>query len=85
MTYRVLVTARAERELGSVPPPWRARVRAALMALGATPRPPGCVKLVGHDDVWRVRVGPYRIIYAIDDRRRIVVVTSVGHRRDVYR
>ena len=43
------------------------------------------MKLRGVDDVWRARVGDYRILYQIEDERFVVVVISVGHRRDVYR
>jgi mRNA interferase RelE/StbE len=43
------------------------------------------VKLRGADDIWRVRVGDDRILYAIEDERLVVLVVKVGHRRDVYR
>ena len=48
------------------------------------PRPPGCKKLRGKDNLWRVRAGDYRIIYQIDDGRLIVVVVALGHRKDIY-
>jgi len=40
--------------------------------------------LTGSHGLWRIRVGDYRIVYAIDDQRRVVRVAAVGHRRDVY-
>ena len=49
------------------------------------PRPAGCAKLEGAADLWRVRVGDYRIIYTVDDRARTVDVSVVRHRRDAYR
>ena len=60
------------------------RVRDAVRALGADPRPPGCKKLSGRAG-WRIRVGRYRVIYEVEDTVRIVTVLDVGHRRDVYR
>jgi mRNA interferase RelE/StbE len=48
------------------------------------PRGMGAVKLSGHD-AYRVRVGDYRIIYAVLDDRLVVLIVEVGHRRQVYR
>ncbi len=53
--------------------------------LAETPRPPGCRALAGEPDVYRVRVGDYRIVYEVLDERLIVHVVRVGHRREVYR
>lgn len=53
--------------------------------LGQNPRPVGCRKLVGGERDWRVRVGDYRILYEIDDTRKIVHVLHVKHRREAYR
>ena len=61
-----------------------ARIFARLAALEDNPRPPGCKKLRGANDQWRVRVGDYRIIYAISDRERIVDVSAIRHRREAY-
>jgi mRNA interferase RelE/StbE len=53
--------------------------------LGNNPRPPGCRKLVGSKNDWRIRVGDYRVIYEIADAIRIVRVNRVRHHREVYR
>ena len=45
----------------------------------------GAVKLTGAEDIWRVRVGDYRIVYRIEEDRLVVLVIRIGHRRDVYR
>ena len=55
-----------------------------IQALADYPRPPVCKKLTGADR-YRIRRGAYRIVYSIEDERRIVVVVKVGHRKDVYR
>jgi mRNA interferase RelE/StbE len=62
----------------------RARIAERLRLLAVNPRPPGSIKLSAQD-AYRIRVGDYRIIYTIQDRRLIVLVIDVGHRRDVYR
>jgi mRNA interferase RelE/StbE len=52
--------------------------------LATDPRPPGCRKLVGSQDRWRVRVGDYRIIYTIDDAGQLVQIAAVSHRSKAY-
>jgi mRNA interferase RelE/StbE len=52
--------------------------------LAAEPRPSGCRKLVGRNNLWRIRVGDYRVIYAVDDDRRLVDVNAVRHRSKAY-
>jgi len=84
-SYRIEITASAEKQLGSLPRADRVRVARRIMALSTEPRPPGCRQLSGHEDVYRIRVGVYRVIYSIEDRRILVVVLKIGHRRDVYR
>ena len=55
-----------------------------ITALADDPRPPGCLKMVGHKDHWRVRVGDWRIVYRIEDGRLVVVVVRVAVRGGVY-
>lgn len=61
------------------------RIADAIKALADDPRPEGSTKLQGGDDLHRVRVGSYRIVYAIQDAELLVLVVRVGHRGDVYR
>jgi mRNA interferase RelE/StbE len=55
-----------------------------IEALAHTPRPPGAIRLTG-GDAYRIRVGDYRIIYAVADELLVVLIVKVGHRREVYR
>jgi mRNA interferase RelE/StbE len=52
--------------------------------LADDPRPPGCRKLRGYKDLWRVRVGDYRVVYIIEDDNKMVTVTRIAHRREAY-
>jgi len=61
-------------------PAW---IQAAIALLARDPRPPGAKALRGRDGL-RVRVGEYRIIYTVQDDVLLVVVVTLGHRRDVY-
>ena len=85
MRYAVEFSKRARRELGALPEPIRNRIDARIRALRANPRPPGHQRLAGFADLYRIRVGDYRIIYQIQDRVLVVVVIRVGHRSEVYR
>jgi mRNA interferase RelE/StbE len=71
-------------DLRGLPKPQVRRILARIDALRDEPRPAGCEKLTAQE-LYRVRQGVYRIVYAIDDSRVIVEVVKVGHRRDVYR
>jgi mRNA interferase RelE/StbE len=82
--YTVRILRAAQKALARLPEQDYARVAAAIAALASNPRPPGCVKLTG-STYWRLRVGDYRILYEIDDTGQLVIVATVGHRRDVYR
>lgn len=61
------------------------RLRETLAELATDPRPQGSVKLQGGDELYRVRVGDYRIVYQIEDAVLVVLVVQIGHRREIYR
>ncbi len=83
--YRVAITRTAERVLKKLPTDDQQRVARTVAMLAIDPRPRGARKLAGHDDVFRVRTGRFRVIYSIEDRQLTVLVLKIGHRKDVYR
>jgi mRNA interferase RelE/StbE len=83
-SYRVVLTSSAERELKKLPSDVVARIVPRLQTLASNPRPAGCKKLHGGDREWRIRVGDYRVVYTIDDRKSLVEVTRIRHRSEVY-
>jgi mRNA interferase RelE/StbE len=83
--YGVTFAKSARRELEALDRPVIARVFKRIEALAADPRPAGCRKLVGQGNLWRIRVGDYRVIYEVDDGKRVVDVIAVRHRSDAYR
>ena len=83
--FSVQIENPAWDELMAIPEKMRERLFVALESLEVEPRPSGVVKLAGADDLYRIRVGDYRIVYSIEDQVRIVLVEKVGNRRDVYR
>jgi mRNA interferase RelE/StbE len=82
--YSVQFVRSARKELEALPDEALNRVFQRIEALADVPRPPGCKKLRGARDLWRMRVGAYRVIYQIDDRVRIVEIRAVGDRKDIY-
>jgi mRNA interferase RelE/StbE len=84
MTYELRLARSARKELETLPTTVLARLARALDAFPQNPRPPGCKKLRGTTDLWRVRVGDYRIIYEIDDTARVITVRAIRVRKDAY-
>ena len=82
--YAIDIKPSARRELEKLSDTLIARLLRKIEGLAINPRPPGCRKLRGYKDLWRVRVGEYRVIYIIDDDRKIVSITRIAHRREVY-
>lgn len=82
--YRIDFARSARKELEALPDSIAFRVLSRVEKLATTPRPSGCRKLAGSDNLWRIRIGDYRVIYSIDDKQRIVDVNGVRHRKDAY-
>ncbi len=85
MRYKIIIKPTAEKSLDKIPWPARRRIADALEGLRSNPRPSGVVKLAGVENLWRIRIGIYRVVYEIHDDRLVVLVLRVAHRKDVYR
>ena len=85
MSYTVRMDSRTRKTLDRLPGDIHSRVVRKLEALEENPRPFGVEKLAGPEDLYRVRVGDWRIVYAIRDRELVVIVMRIGNRREVYR
>lgn len=83
--HEVQISRTAERQLARLERATQQRVAAAMRGLAEDPRPRGCRKLQGYEDVYRIRVGRYRLLYSVSDNTVVVVILKVGHRRNVYR
>lgn len=85
MPYRVDTKPRALKDLAALPADVLPRVDTVLLSLADNPRPRGAKKLADEDDVWRVRIGDYRVLYTIDADEELVTIVRIRHRREVYR
>lgn len=83
--YSVKFKASALKELNTLNNKDVKRIMEKITALEKEPRPANCKKLTGsNENLYRIRIGVYRVIYDIDDGIRVVSVRDVGHRKDIY-
>jgi len=85
MTYTVIYQPSAERELRKLSRELQRRILNKVDTLASAPYPPGCEKLAGKENLWRIRIGDYRVIYTVRNKELLILVVKVGHRGDVYR
>jgi mRNA interferase RelE/StbE len=83
--YEVIFKKKAGKELQKLPTVAVKKIAPEIDKLGENPRPQGSKKLKGtEDEIWRIRIGDYRVIYHIEDEIKIVEVRKIGHRKDIY-
>ncbi len=82
--YQITFSRSARKELESLPAEINNKIFTKIIALATEPRPDGCRKLVGEENLWRIRIGDYRVIYSINDDTRIIDITAVRHRSKAY-
>ncbi len=83
--YRIELTSAALRDLKALPKNVLQRVDRRILSLADNPRPRGSEKLKGEENLYRVRVGEYRIIYRVEEEGPLIRVIRIRHRGDVYR
>jgi len=84
-SYRIILKPSVEKDLRSLPQSLVLRIFTRIDRLQDDPFPRGANKLSTAEELYRVRVGDYRVVYAVDRNGRRVIVYYVRHRRDVYR
>ena len=83
--YKIEIGRSAERQLKKLSRDDQHRVAQAMLSLTEDPYPKGSRKLTGYDDVFRIRVGHYRVLYSVSGKTLIIIILKVGQRKDVYR
>lgn len=83
--YTVIVERQVDKVLRRLPQDVLRRVDRLLLSLADEPRPAGCKKLKGYDSLYRLRMGDWRLIYAIEDDKLVVLVIELAPRGQVYR
>lgn len=84
MTYTVIIPKPVQKQLDDLPEKQRERILNDIRLLADVPRPSGVKKLKGYENMYRIRVGSYRVIYEIQDQEMLVLILSSIHRKDAY-
>lgn len=83
--YEIRFAPKAERAFSSLAARVQRQIAPRIEALAKDPRPRGAKKLAGEEELYRLRVGEYRVLYVIRDRELLVLIVAMGPRRDIYR
>lgn len=83
--YQIELKKTTAKELQSLPKNNYYRISDKIKALANNPRPYGVKKLKSSEEKYRIRVGSYRVLYTIDDKKKVVVIYAVGDRKEIYR
>ena len=82
--YTIVFARPARKELESFDTATIKRILSKIEALSQEPAPRGCRKLQGEENLWRIRVGDYRVIYSIYRKEKVVDIIAVRHRSKAY-
>ncbi len=83
--YRLLFEKRVFKDFDRLPQDDLERIENSIQMLSQNPLPPGSKKLVGEQNMYRVRQGVYRVMYTVDHKLKEVHILGVRHRKDSYR
>lgn len=84
--YEVVVAPRVENQMKKIPKEIRDKILGRLDKLSHDPRPENTTPLSGADKgLYRIRQGDYRIVYSIQDKKLLVLIVRVAHRKEVYK
>lgn len=82
--YTLKYDKRFIKDLEKIPVQLRLKIKQEIEDLAINPRPHGHIKISGSSNLYRIRIGDYRVCYEIHDGILIIVLVIVGHRREVY-
>ncbi|WP_017293608.1 type II toxin-antitoxin system RelE family toxin [Geminocystis herdmanii] len=83
--YQIKFKSSSAKELKNLPSNIQKRIGEVLEKIKENPRISGVIKLQGDDKLYRIRVGDYRLVFEIDDSEKLIKITRVRHRQDVYK
>jgi mRNA interferase RelE/StbE len=83
--YSITFAQSARKELEQLDASVVRRIFPKIEALAQNPRPPGCRKLRGFENLWRIRIGNYRVVYQVSDEELVVDIVAIRHRSKAYK
>ena len=85
MSHTIEFSRRAERDFRNLPKSVQLKLAPKIDSLANEPRPRGVKKLTGEEELYRIRVGDYRVIYQVQDKALLVLVIKIADRKEVYK
>lgn len=83
-SYQLIIKEKAIKQLSKIPKKFAEKIDELIQSLIQNPRPTGCKKLQGYDNVYRVRYTDYRVLYSVEDKKLIIEIIQIGNRKEVY-
>ena len=83
--YTITFARSARKELEKLDTFIINKILLKIETLANEPRPVGCRKLHGEENLWRIRIGNYRVVCSIYDEKRLVDIVAVRHRSEAYK
>jgi mRNA interferase RelE/StbE len=84
-SYKIEIKPSAEKEREKLPRQMIPRVVATIKGLAENPYPSGVKKLAGFERTYRIRLGDYRILYDIFEKKLVIEIIRIRHRKDAYK
>ncbi len=85
MGWKIVIERKAQKALAKIPNPYKTNIIKAIDSLTSNPFDVGSAKLKGSEDLWRIRTGPYRIIYQVKESELVILIVRIGHRGYIYK
>ncbi len=85
VNYAIILTRSARKELEALDNKTLQKILPKIESLEKEPRPTNCRKLQGEENLWRIRIGGYRVIYSVYDKKRVVDILAIRHRSEAYK
>jgi mRNA interferase RelE/StbE len=85
MNYQITFSRSARKELQKLEENLLHKIFSKIQMLGDNPKPSGCRKLQSYENLWRIRIGDYRVLYSIEENEKIIDIVAVRHRKEAYK
>jgi mRNA interferase RelE/StbE len=85
VAYEIVFKPAAQRDLKKLPQKMQKRLLKGIMILAENPHSQGVEKLVGYEDLFRLRVVDFRVIFEVHEAELVVVIVRIGDRKEIYR
>ncbi len=85
MPYELVINPSLKKTLSKIDAEMATKIREKIRGLADNPRPSACKKMEGEKNTYQLRVGVYRVLYEIHDKKLLILVLNVGHRKEIYK